>query len=104
MTAGQQMNIGMNFSRVAKANPDHEAIIAADVRLTYGKLWRIVRGFATRMRELGIDRGSTVAVHSRDMIVCVVSMLAASLLGARYVFLETRLISDGVVMPTHILR
>jgi acyl-CoA synthetase (AMP-forming)/AMP-acid ligase II len=104
MTAGQQMNIGMNFSRVAKANPNHEAIVAADITLTYGKLWRIVRGFATRMRELGIDRSSTVAVHSRDMIACVASMLAASLLGARYASLEARLIGDGVVVPTHILR
>jgi acyl-CoA synthetase (AMP-forming)/AMP-acid ligase II len=104
MTHGQQMNIGMNFSRVAKANPNHEAIVAADITLTYGKLWRIVRGFATRMRELGIDRSATVAVHSRDMIACVASMLAASLLGARYVSLEARLIGDGVVVPTHILR
>ena len=104
MTVGQEMNIGMNFARVANANPDHEAIVAADIRLTYGKLWRIVRGFATRMRELGIDRSSTVAVHSRDMIACVASMLAASLLGARYVSLEARLVGDGVVMPTHILR
>ncbi len=33
MTVGQQMNIGMNFSRVAKANPNHEAIVAADIKL-----------------------------------------------------------------------
>jgi acyl-CoA synthetase (AMP-forming)/AMP-acid ligase II len=104
MTFGQQMNIGMNFARVANANPNHEAIVAADITLTYGKLWRIAQGFATRMRELGIDRSSTVAVHSRDMIACVASMLASSLLGARYVFLEPRLVDDCVVMPTHILR
>ena len=104
MTFGQQVNIGMNFARVANANPNHEAIIAADITLTYAKLWRIVQGFATRMRELGVDRSSTVAVHSRDMIACVASMLAASLLGARYVFLEARLIGDGVVIPSHILR
>ena len=104
MTVSQEMNIGMNFGRVANANPTHEAIVAADITISYGKLWRIVRGFATRMRELGIDRSSTVAVHSRDMIACVASMLAASLLGARCVFLEARLVGDGVVMPTHILR
>jgi acyl-CoA synthetase (AMP-forming)/AMP-acid ligase II len=104
MTFRQQMNIGMNFSRVAKANPNHEAIVAADITLTFGKLWRIVLGFATRMRELGIDRSSTVAVHSRDMIACLASMLAASLLGARYVSLEARLVGDGIVVPTHILR
>lgn len=104
MTVGQEMNIGMNFARVANANPNHGAIVAADISLTYGKLWRIVRGFAMRMQDLGIDRSSTVAVHSRDMIACVASMLAASLLGARYVSLEARLIGDGVVMPTHILR
>ena len=51
MTVGQQMNIGMNFARVANANPNHEAIVAADITLTYGKLWRIVRGFATRMQR-----------------------------------------------------
>lgn len=104
MTLGQQMNIGMNFGRIASEIPNHEAVIAADITLTYGKLWRIVRGFATRMQGLGIDRNSTVAIHSTDMIACIASVLAASLLGARHVSLERRLIDDGVVMPTHILR
>ena len=86
---------------MANENPDCEAIVAADITLNYSKLWRIVRGFATRMQEIGINRDSTVAVHSADMIACVSSMMAASLLGARYVSFEKRLLGDGAVRPSH---
>jgi acyl-CoA synthetase (AMP-forming)/AMP-acid ligase II len=99
----QHMNIGRNFARVANKNPNHEAIVAADITLSYSKLWRIVRGFATRMQEIGINRDSTVAVHSSDMIACIASMMATSLLGARYVSLEKRLLGDSTVSPTHFL-
>ncbi len=100
----QQMNIARCFARVVRENPDHKAIVAADITLSYAKLWRIVRGFATRMQELGIGRGSLVAVHSRDMIVCVASMMATSLLGAGHVSFEKRLVAGGAVRPTHFLR
>ena len=104
MTSAQPMNIGMCFARVANENPNHDAIVAADITLSYAKLWRIVRGFATRMQEVGIDRNSIVAVRSRDMIACVASMMATSLLGASYVSFEKWLLGDGVVSPTHFLR
>lgn len=103
MTPAQQMNIARRFARVAHENPDHKAIVAADIVLNYTNLWRIIRGFATRMQELGIGRGSLVAVHSRDMIACVAAMMAASLLGAGYVSLEKKLLRS-VVKPTHFLR
>ena len=104
MTSVQEMNIGRCFARVANENPAHEAIVAADITLSYAKLWRIVRGFATRMQEIGIERNSTVAVHSNDMIACVASMIAASLLGARYVSFEKKILDGGTVSPTHFLR
>ena len=104
MTASQEFNIGRSFARVAKSNPELEAVVAADLRLTYAKLWRITCGFAVKMQELSIDRTSTVAVHTTDMIVSLATMLAASLLGARYVALERRLYADNIVAPTHCIR
>lgn len=104
MTSIQQMNIARCFARVALENPDHKAIIAADITLSYAKLWRIIRGFATRMQEIGIGQGSVVAVHSKDMIACIASMMATSLLGAGYVPFEGHLVVGAAVRPTHFLR
>lgn len=100
----QDVNIGYSFARIASAHPELDAIIAPDLKLNYAKLWRIARGFAVRMQGLGIDRNSTVAVHTTDMIAAVASMLAAALLGARYATLESGLIESGAVLPTHFLR
>jgi acyl-CoA synthetase (AMP-forming)/AMP-acid ligase II len=103
MTSAQEMNIARCFAAVAHEHPDREAIVAADITLSYAKLWRIVRGFATRMQVLGIGRGSLMAVHSRDMIACTASMMAASLLGAGYVSFDRNLLHSAV-KPTHFLR
>ncbi|MBF9060077.1 AMP-binding protein [Rhodobacterales bacterium HKCCSP123] len=82
---------------------DHPAIIAPDITLSYGKLWRIARGFALRMAQLGIDDRSIVALHSRDMIATIATMLGASLRNAALVSFEPLLTADNVVRPTHFL-
>ncbi len=104
MTSTQPTNIARCFARVAHQHADHNAIVATDITLSYAKLWRIVRGFATRMQEIGIGRDSLVAVHSRDMIACVASMMATSLLGAGHASFDRRLLGGGTVQATHILR
>jgi len=98
------MNIARCFAGVALENPDQKAIIAADITVSYAKLWRIIRGFATRMQEIGIGHGALVAVHSKDMIACIASMMASSLLGAGYVPFEGHLVTGAAVSPTHFLR
>ena len=104
MTAKNEFNIAMCFARAARSHPELEAVVAADLSLSYAKLWRISCGFAVKMQALSIDRSATVAVHTTDMVVAIATMFAASLLGARYVTLEQNLYTDGIISPTHCLR
>lgn len=81
----QPWNIGAALARGAALHPDREAIVAADIRLSYHKLWQIAQAFALNMDKRGIGRGTTVALDTRDMIAAVSVMVATALLGARFV-------------------
>lgn len=81
----QPWNIGAALARGAALHPDREAIVAADVRLSYDKLWQIAQAFALKMQDHGIGHGKTVVLESRDMIAAVSVMAATALLGARFV-------------------
>ncbi len=81
----QPWNIGAALARGAAAHPDREAIVAADLRLSYAKLWQIAQAFALNMQAHGIGRGVTVALESRDLIASVAVMAATALVGARFV-------------------
>ncbi len=86
MSALQQpWNIGTALARGAAHYPDREAIVAADIRLNYNRLWLIAQAFALNMQQRGIGPGVTVALESRDMIASVSVMAATALLGARFV-------------------
>ncbi|PKQ14414.1 MAG: hypothetical protein CVT68_11995, partial [Actinobacteria bacterium HGW-Actinobacteria-8] len=83
---------------------ERQAIVAADMTLDYRKLWLIVQSFALRMQTEGIDQSSIIALKSTDMIASVAVMFATTLVGAGFVIWEDRLLRDGVVTPTHVLR
>jgi len=59
--------------------------MAADMRISYSKPWKIVQAFAVNMQGIGIGRDTTVALDSRDLIASVSVMAATVLLGARFV-------------------
>jgi len=100
----QKKNIGFEFEKIAASDPDFPAIVAADITVSYGKLWRIAESFAVRMRENGIGRTSIVAVSTTDMIVSAATMLATCLVGAQYVVPDRKMVEAGVINPTHFLR
>jgi len=81
----QPWNIGAGLARGAALHPDRDAIVAADVRLSYAKLWQIAQAFALNMQKIGIGHGMTVALESRDIIASVSVMAATALVGARFV-------------------
>ena len=101
---GQATNLGAAFAREAIAHPDGQAIVAADMTLDYRKLLLIVQSFALRMQAEGIDQSAIVALKSTDLIASVATMFATTLVGAGFVIWEDRLLRDGVVTPTHVLR
>ena len=100
----QRKNIGFEFKRIADANPDKPAIIAEDLVISYGKLMSITEAFSLRMQERGVNQSSTIAVKTTDMIVSLATMLASSLLGARYVAFQSDIADHGVIHPTHFFR
>lgn len=90
----QPSNIGGAIRRAVQSHPDRDALIAADIQLSYDKLWQVCRVFAVRMNDAGIGRGTRVHLLSRDAIVSVAVMAATSLLGARFE------IFNGAVQPS----
>mmetsp|Transcript_3359 Transcript_3359/g.5810 ORF Transcript_3359/g.5810 Transcript_3359/m.5810 type:complete len:443 (+) Transcript_3359:983-2311(+) len=56
------------------------------------------------MQDLGIGRGSIVAVNSFDMLTTMTCLVATSLLGARLITANKLLARDKVIKPTHFLR
>lgn len=100
----RSLGIGQEFARASALHPDLPAIVAADVSITYKQLWKVICGFAMSMQAVGVGPTSCVAVNSRDMIACVASMFAASLLGAAYVTLDSDIQKAGIVKPTHFFR
>lgn len=96
--------VAQRFALEAARLPDHTAIIAADLRLTYRQLWKITCGFAVSMQRAGVDQSALIAVDTRDMVASIAALLAASLLGSAYVAVDDSVLSDGVVRPTHVFR
>lgn len=97
-------SIGAQFAEVAGRHPDLPALVFAEGMIDYGRLWRIVGGFARRMREIGIDRQSVIALHTTDGLVSVAVLLASSLLGAQFVIAGQNLARTKALKPTHFLR
>ena len=98
------LGIGQEFASASFLHADLPAIVAADISITYKHLWKVICGFAVSMQAFGVGPNSCVAINSRDMIACVASMFAASLLGAAYVTLDSNVQKSGVVKPTHFFR
>tara|TARA_B110000211_G_scaffold234609_1_gene305085 strand:+ start:3407 stop:4900 length:1494 start_codon:yes stop_codon:yes gene_type:complete len=97
-------NIAFAFRTVAVDIPDHDAIIAEDMSITFHKLWLIIERFAQNMQAKGIGRRSVVGIDTTDMIVSVASIFALSLLGASYFILDSAQSATARQDLTHCLR
>ena len=57
----------------ADKTPDKLAVIAGDEKITYGELWRLVRGFACYLKQqTGLQKGDIVlakATQTADYVV-----------------------------------
>lgn len=96
--------IGAQFADIARRHPDFPAMVLGGVMVDYRQFWRIVQAFARRMRGLGIDGQSVVALHTSDALVSVATLLASSLLGAQFVIAGANLARVKALKPTHFLR
>jgi long-chain acyl-CoA synthetase len=69
--------------------PDHIAVLAGDDRWTYGELDRAANALARHFADRGVTRGDRVAVMTSNRPEFVVSVHAASKLGAAAVMLNS---------------
>ena len=64
----------------AVRDPDRAAVVASGRTLTYGELDRLADGFASRVRELGVERGDRVALvlpNTTDAAIAIYGVLRA---------------------------
>ncbi len=78
------------LDRIAGQLTEHDALVTADKRLTYGQLREEVRRAAAAMIDLGIQVGDRVAIWSPNTWHWVVAALATHYAGAVMVPLNTR--------------
>lgn len=98
----QADNLAAGIGRQALEHPERQAIVAADLVLTYRQIWLIAQSYARRMQFYGVEHQSVVCLKSNDMIVAVAVMIATSLLGVRFAVYEDRLVQDGIIRPSHV--
>src|SRR3984885_13060699 len=73
----------------AQKFPEHVAVLAGDERWTYGELERAANSLAQHLSAQGIGRGDRVAVMTSNRPEFVVTVHAASKLGAAPVMLNS---------------
>lgn len=97
-------SIGSLFATVAREFADFPAIALPDRVMTYARLAQITGGFCRRLRAIGVDRGSVVALNSTDIVVSVAVLLATAQLGCQFVAAGPNLARTKALRPTHFLR
>lgn len=76
------------FERQAVATPGAVALESSDECLSYAELDARAERLARRLRELGVDGGSLVAIHVARSIAMIIGVLAVLKAGAAYVPLD----------------
>jgi len=94
-------NIGSNFLAMAQKNPDLLAMVRDDSLLNYEQFALVVLSFAKKMQSLGVEQGSVIAIDTDDALDAFASLMASSLLGAKWIAYKNYAILSSVVQPTH---
>ena len=97
-------NIAEALQIKANLHPDRPAIVAEDLVVTYGNLWRGVERFAAKMQACGVGRSSVVGIDTTDMVVSVASIFALSWLGAAYCLIDRDFAANQPSGLTHCFR
>ena len=77
-------------AEAAAKNPDGEALVCGDRRMTWREVTRASAGVAAGLRKIGLQRGDRVALLLGNRIEFVLAMLGAAHLGIVTVLLGTR--------------
>ena len=91
------MNLGRLLTQTARRLPDHVALVWGDRHWSFAELDGRVDRLAAALRGLGVGKGDTVLVHSRNSNAMFESMWACFKLGAIWVPTNFRLTPAEVV-------
>lgn len=80
----------------AEQRPETVAIIAEEQKITYGELWKEIRGFAAYLQSLGLTKGDRVVVKAKNDIWYAVSCFGIHLAGCVHVPLEKTIEREGL--------
>jgi|LGOV01.1.fsa_nt_gb acyl-coenzyme A synthetase/AMP-(fatty) acid ligase len=100
----KEKNVAHRFAQVAQKYPSFPAIITDATVISYAQLLSSSVAFAERLRVLGVDQKSTVAVNTGDTPTSLALTMATSLLGCRMVGTSRALLKQAIVEPTHFFR
>jgi acyl-CoA synthetase (AMP-forming)/AMP-acid ligase II len=87
-------NVFETFTATAALNPGADALVFADVTISYEQLKNLTLAFATRMAEHSVDSSALVTLQSVDLPVVMAFLLASAKLGARVLQYN-----DGIPLP-----
>jgi amino acid adenylation domain-containing protein len=76
--------LGEDLRAAAAHDIDRAAVVAADRTLSYGELDHLADGFATRLRELGVERGDRVAVVLPNGVQAAIAIYGILRAGAAF--------------------
>jgi 2-furoate---CoA ligase len=90
------MNLALTLLYAAERDPDREALVDGDTRLTYAELHDRVARCAGGLAERGLGRGDRLAVLLKNRVETVTLYWAAQWLGACFVPLNFRLSPEEI--------
>lgn len=92
-----------NVLATAFIQPKRTALLFPDGSLTYFQFGRVLWSYAARMRAVGINRESCVAIKTGQPLAALCSILAVAMIGARWVQANQALREKKSIQPTHLL-
>ena len=84
------------FELTSKERPDDTAVTFLDKSLSYGSLCTKVHELATRLQNLGVERGAIVGICMDRCVEMVAALLATFKTGAAYLPLDPAFPSDRI--------
>lgn len=80
----------------AERTPDKTAVIAERQEITYGELWKEIRGFAAYLHSCGLEKGARVIVKAKHSIWYVVACFGVHLAGCVFAPVEKTIGIEGL--------
>ena len=99
----QAFNLGEIILAAARQHPDSPALHVWADTVRYNRLRELVLGYAWRMRELGVERGSRVCLTVVRPVPQICMALACALLGCSWIHGNKAALANRKLGVTHVI-